>query len=221
MTRRALIVFGRYPVAGQVKSRLAASIGDELAAELYESFLADTVELAVNCDADVRLHLAGSRPEGFSMDFGPGVQVLGQSGEGLGERMSTAFGDAFSLGFEPVCIIGTDHPNLPEQYVHRAFRLLETSDSVIGPTEDGGYYLLGLREPNSDVFDGMTYSHPDVFAQARERLEDLGLSCQVIETWYDVDTIEDLRRLRGDLLGGTKACRNTKRTLAAREQEIH
>lgn len=201
--RAALVVFAKLPEPGTVKTRLTTLLTPTEAAQLYEAFLHDSLDAYAQLDADVRLYLAPSDcpvPEEFTPD---GVSMHTQRGDGLGARMLNAFVETFVAGYERVFIIGTDHPTLPLVFVERGFEELLTPLSIVlGPSDDGGYYLLGMNEVYPQLFEGMAYSHPDVFAQTLERAESTGAAVSVLPSWYDVDTPDALRRLVADLAAG-------------------
>lgn len=198
--RNALIVFARVPEPGAVKTRLTGLLTEAEAARLYDAFLRDGLDAYGALPAAVRLYLApssGSLPDGLVPD---GVTLHTQRGDGLGARMLGAFVEAFVAGYERVVIIGTDHPTLPIAFVERAFEELAAPlATVLGPSDDGGYYLLGMNELYPQLFQGMEYSHPDVFTDTLQRAHATPASVSILPTWYDVDTPEALRRLAADL----------------------
>jgi rSAM/selenodomain-associated transferase 1 len=209
----ALIVFAKAPEPGAVKTRLTGVLTEEEAARLYEAFLHDSLAVYVRLPAAVRLYLtpsSGALPAGLVPEC---VSVHTQRGDGLGERMLNAFVETFVAGYERVVVIGTDHPTLPLAFVERAFEeLAPPLATVIGPSEDGGYYLLGMNEVYPQLFRGMTYSHPRVFEDTLQRIHATPASLSILPTWYDVDTPEALRRLAADLAGGAGAAPEARRT---------
>ncbi len=196
----ALIVFAKIPVPGQVKTRLTAILTPEEAARLYTAFLQDALIQYSALPVEVLLFLGPSEnpvPQGFWPDT---VQVYTQKGKGLGERMSNAFDAAFTAGYDRAVVIGTDHPTLPSAYILSAFDFMKQPDRlVIGPSNDGGYYLLGMNMPYPVLFADMTYSHADVFAQTRTRMAQTGAAVRILPEWYDVDTPADLKHLLQNL----------------------
>ena len=209
-----LLVFAKRPEPGRVKTRLTALLTPDEAATLYEAFLRDALSAYAGLAREeggphVRVHFApepgfvhkepGARAEPFA-DFVPaGVQAHLQRGDGLGQRMHHAFLDAFAAGYERVAIVGTDHPTLPLDFVRMAFELLrEPRRVVLGPSEDGGYYLMGLNECYADLFD-MDYSHAAVFDDTLQAVSYTAAEPVVLPPWYDVDTPADLARLAADL----------------------
>ncbi len=202
MSRPALLVFAKVPQAGRVKTRLCPPLTPRQAADLYDAFLRDALDryAALAGGVAVRLHLDGAaRVPGWVPD---GVEVLPQRGAGLGERMMRAFVQAFAAGHDRAVVIGTDHPTLPAEFVGLAFDALDDPlTAVLGPSDDGGYYLLGLNDVAPDLFD-MDYSHPDVFTDTLDRVMELDMTPVVLPTHYDVDDGPALARLAADWRAG-------------------
>ena len=201
----ALLVFAKVPRPGRVKTRLSPPLTPEQAAALYDAFLRDALDRyrdwGRRSGAAVRLHLAGAArvPDGLVPD---GVEVLPQRGAGLGERMLLAFVQAFAAGHDRAVVVGTDHPTLPLAFFDAALEALEDPlTAVLGPSDDGGYYLLGLNDVAPDLFD-MRYSHPDVFADTLDRVMELDMTPVVLPAHYDVDDGAALARLVEEWRGG-------------------
>lgn len=212
----ALIVFAKWPEPGRVKTRLTPALTPKQAARLYEAFLRDGLAQYAGLEADVRLYLAPPLPAGPTALLPPDVSLHPQQGPDLGARMLRAFVETFGAGYERAVLIGTDHPSLPTDFIELAFAALETPLSLcIGPSEDGGYYLLGMNDLFPQLFDGMTYSHEDVFAQTLDRAGATRAHVSVLPEWYDVDTPEALRRLVADLAATTSGARRTRDVLDA------
>lgn len=208
----ALIVFAKVPLAGHVKTRLTPDLGDDEAAQLYEAFLLDALDVYRRLDHDVRLYVAPGAGDLNASLVPPGVAVFRQRGMGLGDRMGRAFLETFAAGYERVGIVGTDHPTLPPTFIQLAFDALSKPRSVaIGPAEDGGYYLLAMNDFVAQIFREMSYSHSGVFAATLERIAASGADAIVLPEWYDVDTPDQLRRLRADLAAADGLAPRTKR----------
>ena len=218
MRRPALLVFAKAPEPGRVKTRLCPPLTPRQAAALYDAFLRDALDryaaLAATASGAtasgvgpgaagglaVRLHLDGAArvPDWVP----PGVEVLPQRGDGLGERMLRAFVQAFAAGHDRAIVVGTDHPTLPTEYLGLALDALDDPlTAVLGPSDDGGYYLLGLNDVAPDLFD-MDYSHPDVFADTLDRVMELDMTPVVLPGHYDVDDGPALARLAAEWRGG-------------------
>jgi uncharacterized protein len=197
--KQGLIVFAREPLPGTVKTRLAASLGDRAAAELYESMLRDVLKGVRQLDGidavvfwdceEGSLPLLAERYGCSSRRQGPGD---------LGERMKGAFEEMFAAGCELCCIIGSDAPDLPTSYILEAYRLLaaEQSDVVLGPCRDGGYYLLGMRRVWPQLFTNILWGSAAVLDQSLAAARDSGLPVSLLPLWQDIDTLEDLQAYR-------------------------
>ena len=196
---KGLIIFAREPVPGLVKTRLARDVGEQVAAELYAAMLDDVLEKVALLE-DVRLLVFWAAKEGQFPFFPaiPRLEMFEQHGADLGERMANAFATAFDKGIRNCCIIGSDLPDLPLEFVRQAFHMLEeeTTDAVLGPCSDGGYYLLGMRKLLcSRLFEDVPWSTSLVLETSLERCREAGLNVGLLPEWHDIDTIEDLRRL--------------------------
>jgi len=195
---KGLIIFAREPLPGKVKTRLARDLGDQAAADLYAAMLGDVLEQAVALD-DVRPLLFWSL-ENAGLPCCPSIprqQMFAQHGANLGDRMAAALETAFSSGVEACCIIGSDSPDLPVEYIRQAFDHLEQdeADVVFGPAEDGGYYLLGLWRSWPGHFRDIPWSTTTVLESSLKRAGELGLRTTLLPTWYDLDELKDLLRL--------------------------
>jgi len=192
---RRLLIFLKYPTPGQVKTRLAASIGDQAACEVYRACAELTLERLrpLRRETTICVDPPEAMPRARAW-LGAGWALWPQEGRTLGERLAGATASGFLRGGQRVVVIGTDSPWLNASDVDTAFDALERAGLVIGPTEDGGYYLIGLSRPAGGVFAGITWSAPSVYAQTLANARALGLSVQTLPLGYDVDHLEDLRR---------------------------
>jgi len=193
---KALILFIKYPQAGKVKTRLGVEVGFELAAELYRLFIHQTFELVQNCSAQ-KVFVAfepANREAEFHKFIPKKFSVFPQEGKNLGERMLNAFQYVFARGYKNVAILGSDSPTLPLKNIDEAFEKLSKSDLVLGPAEDGGYYLIGLTQAHPDLFDNIEWSSISVMQATIERAEKLQLQYKLLSVWYDIDTKESLMR---------------------------
>ncbi len=202
--KAALAIFTRYPRLGQVKTRLRASLGADGCLRLHRALLLDTIERTGRLDLDRHLFLADSS-EDESESLGAVLQTWGpvgihrQSGADLGERMSRAFEDLLAT-YDRVICVGTDSPNLPLDRIESAVSALDRFPLVVGPTSDGGYYLLGISQFQPEVFVGIDWGTSRVLDQTLARVG--SDKFQMLEPWYDVDIEEDLYKLRDDLWRG-------------------
>jgi len=199
MLNRCLIVFVKYPQPGQVKSRLAKDYDDDFAAFLYKAFVLDILECAMkgNWQLQVFFYPPEKETEIRGM-FGNDHEYRPQRGTDLGERMKSAFADCFYEGFKSVVLIGSDFPDLPLKIIDDAFALLDSpSDAVIGPTVDGGYYLIGFRYDKflPAIFEEITWSTASVFLETLKIIQTHGRQTEIIQEWQDVDTRDDLINL--------------------------
>ncbi len=199
LSENVLILFARYPEAGEVKTRLAESIGAKPACELYSAFLVDSLARAIaleDCDTAVCFSPLEKERE-FKDILGHDIRFFSQKGEDIGQRMYNAFESVFALGYQRAILIGVDLPDLPGQFLTAAFRELNANPAVLGPAEDGGYYLVGFnaRVHSSEFFTDIEWSGPAVFEKTVEKFNKADVSYEVLEEWRDVDTVEDLRAL--------------------------
>lgn len=197
----ALAVFAKRPVPGQVKTRLLPALSPEAAANLYWAMVQDTWAMASSLPG-VELHLFVDQPwQGFDA-LAAGRPVEFQTGSDLGSRMYACMEHLSGLDFKPSIIIGTDSPTLPAAHILAAFELLEAgNDAVLGPAEDGGYYLVGCRRPHPAMFDGVAWSSPHSLAQTRSAFDAQDYRTRLTPLWRDVDSIEDLQRLAQEPAG--------------------
>ena len=187
------LVFVRAPVAGRVKTRLAAALGAEGALRVYRRLAEHTLREARALGGEVRVHFtpadAGPKVRAW---LGEGPRYLPQAAGDLGARMEAAFRAAFNEGADRVVIIGSDLPELSAALLRRAFDALESHKAVIGPARDGGYYLLGMRTMIDGLFDGIAWSTDEVLARTLGRLRAAGVEPALLDTLSDVDEADDL-----------------------------
>jgi rSAM/selenodomain-associated transferase 1 len=191
---KGLIIFAREPLPGAVKTRLAAEIGDHAAAELYETMLYDVLKTARQL-SDVETIVFWACEDASFLRLAEKYRCNSrlQSPGDLGQRMQAAFEEMFANGCDVCCIIGSDAPDLPISYILEAYRLLAAqTDVVFGPSRDGGYYLLGLRQVWLKLFTNIPWSSADVLEQSLTAARDSELSTALLPEWQDIDTLEDL-----------------------------
>jgi rSAM/selenodomain-associated transferase 1 len=193
----ALIVLARYPQTGHVKTRLAATIGNDAATAIYRLCAERLFREARGLPADVRRYIffAGNERERAVRSWvGDGFHLERQHGDDLGERIKNAFVRAFARGAEQAVIVGSDIPDLSATLIEQAYLFLEAYDVVIGPDHDGGYYLLGMKDLHEAIFDGVPWGTSRVHGQTLRNVRALGLSVAFLPVLIDVDTEPDLRR---------------------------
>jgi uncharacterized protein len=186
-----LIIFYRNPELGKVKTRLAATLGDERALAIYLKLVAHTRSIAseVDCDRVVWYSNFVDTEDNWPNDL---FYKDRQTGETLGDRMQLAFDRAFQKGYQRVCVIGTDCLELTSEILNRAFNKLTIQDAVIGPALDGGYYLLGMKKLHSELFKNKVWSTNKVFENTVNDFEQLNLSFDLLPTLTDIDEEKDL-----------------------------
>jgi hypothetical protein len=197
----ALIVVAKRPAPGQTKTRLTPPLSQEQASALYECFLRDTLDLMRQVPG-VRPALAylPATEEAYFRQLAPGFELILQSGDDLGERLDNATTHFFKQGYRRVVIMDSDSPTLPVDYLVEAFQaLLDKADVTIGPCEDGGYYLIGLKRPAPRLLREVRMSTPRVTADTLAIAAEEGLKVHLLPAWYDVDDAESLARLQDDL----------------------
>lgn len=193
--KKGLIVFARAPLPGTVKTRLAAAVGDPVAAELYETMLRDVLKSCRQLhDIETVVYWACAEESLPLLAERYRCRSRLQSRGDLGQRMQKAFEEMFADGCGLCCLIGSDAPDLPLSYIQEAYRLLATQpvDAVLGPCRDGGYYLLGLRHVWPQLFTGIPWSSAKVLEQSLAAAHDTGLTAALLSEWQDIDTVEDL-----------------------------
>ena len=200
--KRAIFLPGKAPRPGQTKTRLSPPLSPEQAATVYRGFLQDSVALAVSLGWE-RVTLTHPEPPETERELArlvpAEVHFLPQRGADFGAVLSGGFGHHFDRGFDRVVLIGSDNPTLPAAVVEDAARALDDHDLVIGPSTDGGYYLLGMAHHQPRLFEEIAWSTDVVYEQTLERARRLRLRVATVLTWYDVDTVAELERLRRDL----------------------
>ena len=184
------------PVPGRVKTRFAPEITLGEAAALYQCMIEDRineVSMLEGMDLAIAFTPAAARTA-FSSFVPSGFALFAQRGRGLGERMQNIFADSFASGYHAVTIIGSDSPDLPNQALQDAFRLLlaDGTDVVLGPSHDGGYYLVGMRKPHPELFVDIPWSTDRVLQVTLKRAGGLGLKTGLLSWWNDLDTFADL-----------------------------
>ena len=197
-----LAIMAKAPRVGAAKTRLCPPLRAPEAAELAQCFLLDTIE-RVRMVAGARPIMAYAPVEARAQfeEAAPGFSLIPQRGGDLGERQLHLIEEILGLGLQAALVIGTDSPTLPSECLDEAVSLVMAPnvDVVLGPTEDGGYYLIGLRVPCPALFENMPWSTPAVLSRTLGRAQHLGLRVACLPTWFDVDTGADLERLRVEL----------------------
>ena len=196
MDDRCLLFFIKNPEKGNVKTRLASAMGDEKAVKLYKRFL---LEMLSTLNRGTFLFYLCFYPDHSLKDLkrwlGDHYLYTPQYGENLGEKMKNGFVEAFAMSFKRVVLIGSDIPDLPLEFIEEAFTSLNEKDAVIGPSIDGGYYLIGFSDKSfsPQVFEGIPWGQETVFKKTMKLLEREGKTVHTLQPLRDIDTIKDLQ----------------------------
>ena len=222
MGRPAIAVMAKAPVAGQVKTRLVTPLSQEEAAELYRCLLLDKLlQVAQLSEVDRYLAYTPTDARQSMLSLAPqSFALILQVGSDLGERLHRLSAILLERGHPSVILIDSDTPTLPASYLLDANTRLHgrTADVVLGPAEDGGYYLIGLKRPCRALFDRIPWSGPEVLSETLRRASEQGLKVSMLPSWFDVDTPDDLARLRHDLgMNGGAPAPHTRRFLFERQ----
>ena len=215
--RPCLAVMCKKPQRGSVKTRIAATLGDVVAAELYRCSVADTLAMALSVQGVTHV-LSYAPPTSESRRYfektAPSFALVPQQGATLGERIVGTLASLFN-DYSPVLLIGSDSPDLPAELITRALQALRSgADVVLGPAQDGGYYLVGLNSMCSSLFERIDWSTGAVAQQTRERAARAGLNLFSLPCWHDLDNVSDLQALRAP---GAPMTRAFVATLITRE----
>lgn len=188
----ALIIFIKNPVKGLVKTRLAKTIGDDAALAAYIQLLQHTRSVVLQSDAKAYLFYDQEiqKDEFLEKDFHKKLQHQGD----LGQRINHAFTEVFKHNHTKVLIIGSDCPDISPEIIAEAFASLDDHDFCIGPTEDQGYYLLGMKEMQSFPFENISWSTEKVLSQTKEKIQSHNKTCTILQELYDVDHEKEWKR---------------------------
>jgi uncharacterized protein len=199
----ALAVMAKAPLAGQVKTRLLPTLTAQEAADLSRALLVDQLtQLQELAATDFYLVFAPNEARSLMTELAPPCFcLLPQQGGDLGARMEAVFAELSQRGNKNIVLIGGDLAPVPLRYFAEAYAFLESSKKrvVLGPSRDGGYYLVGCNQPTPQIFQSMSWSHSQVLAQTRDRLTRLQIDYHLLPPWFDIDTPDDLRYLESIL----------------------
>lgn len=190
------IIFAKEPLPGQVKTRLTPPLSPEMACRLYHCFLEDIIEETVRLRGmEIAVAYSPASARGFFQGLvPPRIRLVAQEGRDLGERQAHAFAWGFDAGYDVVLLRGSDTPDLPGDILLEALEKLTAGPAqvVLGPSRDGGYYLIGLKGLHPRLFDGLTWSTGSVLADTLSRAQELDLKVHLLPYWQDIDTYADL-----------------------------
>jgi rSAM/selenodomain-associated transferase 1 len=197
---RTLVIMAKAPRAGSVKTRLAKSIALPAVTELYRCLLNDTIALAQALDrVDVAIMCPASDVEDLSRSVAQTVRVMPQTGQGLAAGLACVFAHFTNPGYQRVIAFNSDSPHLPASILESAFDVLETCDLVVGPTHDGGYYLVGAKASHPDLFSNDGMGTANALEALLTRARALRLSVHLTDPFYDIDVADDLTQLADEL----------------------
>ena len=197
---RTLVLMAKAPRPGMVKTRLAQSFPVEAVTELYRCLLDDTIALARSLGtAEVAIMCPASDVDELTRSARGAVSVVAQKGEGLAAGLTSVFAHFAARGGKPVIAFNSDSPHLPRSVLENAFETLATHDVVVGPTHDGGYYLVGAKASHSTLFAGDGMGTTSALERLLSRAKELELSVGFADRFYDIDVADDLSRLAGEL----------------------
>ena len=189
-TNELLIIFTKNPEAGKVKTRLAKDLGNDQALEVYNFLLEHTHKITAKLPINKEAYYSSHIPESdlwSEGDFEKRLQIEGD----LGEKMEAAFKEGFRNGYQKIIIIGTDMYDISTEEIKKAFEELENHEYVIGPAEDGGYYLLGMKSLNSELFQNKEWSTSSVFEDSVKDMQDKKVKILPIKN--DIDVLDDIK----------------------------
>ena len=209
----AIVIMAKAPIPNDVKTRLVPPLDPRTASDLYKSFLLDKIEQVAKIEAQRFLAYTPDRAGNLFREIIPRKFILvQQEGNNLGERLANVAEKLFPQGFKKVILVDSDTPNLPPRMLRAAIRRLDDVEVVIGPCEDGGYYLIGMKSYLPKIFENIPWSTNKVVASTVQRIVDIEATFSLLDEWYDIDRVEDLLRLKRDLTSIPQArqiCKNT------------
>ena len=218
MRRCALGIMAKAPSAGSVKTRLTPPLTSKEASVLSACFLRDTANNVTDQSADgVIVFTPAEKRKSFDGIVPKSFQLLAQRGESLGDRLLNATTDLLAAGYDSICLINSDSPTLPPAILLSAIEALapEGDRLVLGPAEDGGYYLIGLKKPHRLLFDRIAWSTSEVLAHTVERAKQISLPIVLLPKWYDIDDAVTLDRLCRELFSSHRFSKNGYHPYAA------
>lgn len=213
--KRALLVMAREPRAGHTKTRLTPDLTPAAAAALYACFLQDTLDLARSLPGVTPIvAYAPHTARAYFQNLAPGLDLMPQRGPTLGDRLAHVLSQALASGFDRVAAMNSDSPTLPPDFLSQAFDKLDGAlDVVLGPCEDGGYYLIGWKRPHPRLVREVPMSTAHVLQDTLALAAEDELRVDLLPSWYDVDTLQDLQRVTAELSRPGSSARHTRRFL--------
>jgi len=195
--KTGVLIFIKYPFIGRVKSRLSLKFGKNFTIALYQKFVEDLLEMLKRTKYTILIcYYPPENLIDFKSWLGNDYEFIPQKGNDLGERLKNCFIEGFELGYNNLIVIGSDSPGLPEKIINESIEKLNDFDTVIGPCEDGGYYLIGFTTYSfsSKIFEGITWSTSSVFEDTIDKLKSVSNDFFILEKLSDIDTKDDLKQ---------------------------
>jgi rSAM/selenodomain-associated transferase 1 len=209
MRANALAIMAKAPLPGQVKTRLRPALGPEQAARFAKALLVDQLNHVRQMkSADLYLAFAPEEMRSFMEQLAPPLFTLfPQQGDDLGARMQAVLEKLFRAEYRNIVLIGSDLAAVPLRFFDQAYGFLDSREHrvVLGPSRDGGYCLIGCNQPTPELFSAMSWSHNAVLTQTLAELDRLKIAHHLLPAWFDVDTPDDVRALRTELISGSLA----------------
>lgn len=193
MQRRALIIMAKSPLSENVKTRLAPEYNEEERREIYARLLEGTIGRLREIKGTETM-IAFTPQDHKEQFMSYGLRLFPQIEGSIGQRMSRAIELALGEGYERVALVGADIPGLTHKVVEKAFEVLERADMAMGPSLDGGYYLIAMKRPHPGIFEDIPWSSPDTLARTLQKAVTLGINVELIDNLTDIDTPDDLRK---------------------------
>ena len=193
MSKEVLSIFVKNLIPGTVKKRLAKDLGIDLAIEIYKELVGITAETTDILEINKCVYYSDYIESNDQFDDAKYQKHI-QEGKDLGQRMQNCFYDAFELDFDKMILIGSDTPDITDQIISQGFAELDKHDIIIGPAQDGGFYLIGMKKPHENLLNKRTYGHEKVLNELLDEIENRNLSVFKLPTLIDIDVKDDLKK---------------------------
>lgn len=193
MSKEVLSIFVKNLIPGTVKKRLAKDLGIDLAIEIYKELVGITAEATDILEINKCVYYSDYIESNDQFDDAKYQKHI-QEGKDLGQRMQNCFYDAFELDFDKMILIGSDTPDITDQIISQGFAELDKHDIIIGPAQDGGFYLIGMKKPHENLLNKRTYGHEKVLNELLDEIENRNLSVFKLPTLIDIDVKDDLKK---------------------------
>jgi rSAM/selenodomain-associated transferase 1 len=201
MKNPIVVIMAKEPKVGATKTRLCPPLNHQQSTELYEGMLLDTIALCGGLEGiDLGIAVTPAESVAYFERVSPsGTLLLPVEGADIGECLAVVIGRLLEMGYPGVLALNADGPTLPSKYISQAVSRLKNHDVVLGPSEDGGYYLVGLKHMHTGIFEGIEWSTPRVLTQTLQQTIELDLSVSLLPEWFDIDSAADLERIQAEV----------------------